>query len=140
MSHSITSFCTGCAACKDICPVNAIKGERKNLHSINATLCNDCGACGRICPAQAIQNAEGITCQMIKPTHWLKPAISEDQCISCGVCIEICPTGVLDFNEEPDPGVNAIARLKDPGNCIGCSFCENACPVSAISMKELVPV
>jgi electron transport complex protein RnfB len=139
MSHRITSSCTGCTACVNICPVKAITGERKTLHVIDATICIDCGACGRICPSQAVEDQDGILSRAIKKALWLKPVIAKDKCISCGVCLEICPTGALDFDEPHDQWVHVIAYLKEPVNCIGCSFCEEACPVVAIAMTEPVP-
>jgi len=139
MSFLINSTCTGCTACVKICPVNAITGERKNLHSIDPEVCIDCGACGRICPDQAILDQLGSLCQAVKRAFWLKPAILEKKCISCGICLQVCPTGVLGFGKLVDQQVRAIAHLRDPGHCIGCSFCEIACPVEAIVMKAPVP-
>jgi Na+-translocating ferredoxin:NAD+ oxidoreductase subunit B len=139
MSHNITSSCNGCTACVNICPVKAITGERKSVHTIDAGICIDCGACGRICPFQAVEDQAGATCRAIKRALWLKPVITEDKCISCGVCLEICPTGALDFDEPVDQRLHVIAYLKEPVNCIGCSFCEEACPVVAIAMAEPVP-
>ena len=138
MSYSITSICTGCTACVNICPVNAITGERKSLHVIDTGICIDCGACGRICPSQAVHDTKGELCQMLKPIQWLRPLVDPDKCISCGVCLQACPVGVLDFEVELDQREHAIAWLEDPVNCIGCAFCEAACPVAAISMKAAV--
>lgn len=48
-------YCTGCAACANICPVNAIKMvEDKNgfkFPQINEKLCTGCGLCYKKCPA-----------------------------------------------------------------------------------------
>lgn len=45
--------CTGCEACVDSCPVDAI--EMKNdLAVIDADTCSDCGACVDACPVEAI--------------------------------------------------------------------------------------
>ncbi|MBN2677880.1 MAG: 4Fe-4S binding protein [Anaerolineaceae bacterium] len=119
--------------------MNAISGERNDLHIIDAAICIDCGACGRVCPDSAVKDPEGVVCKMVKRSQWPKPVIEEDQCISCGVCLQACPTGVLDFRTGSDHQVHAVAWLKDPSNCIACGFCEAACPVNAISMKEPVP-
>ncbi len=136
MSHGITSDCNGCTACVKVCPVNAITGERKSLHIIDAGVCIDCGACGRICPYQAVKDQMGESCQMLKRSQWPKPLVDADKCISCGVCLEACPTGVLDFDTGSGNRVHVTAWLKDPVNCIGCAFCEAACPVVAIVMKD----
>ena len=44
--------CTGCAACIDVCPVNAIKIE--NEKAVVSEDCIDCGACISQCLAKAI--------------------------------------------------------------------------------------
>ena len=46
------SKCTGCGACVDVCPVNAIKIEDKK--AIISDECVDCGACISQCPVEAI--------------------------------------------------------------------------------------
>jgi Na+-translocating ferredoxin:NAD+ oxidoreductase RNF subunit RnfB len=40
----------GCLLCKKSCPVEAIAGERKQLHVIDHDLCIKCGACLDVCP------------------------------------------------------------------------------------------
>jgi len=139
MSYAIITACTGCTACVKVCPVGAIRGERKTLHMIDPAMCIDCGACGRICPHQAVLDASAEVYQMVKRSLWPRPVILEIKCISCGVCLEVCPTGVLDFAELTDHRVRAVAWLKDAPNCIGCSFCEIACPVEAIAMQAGQP-
>lgn len=136
MSYTITEACTGCTACLKICPVTAISGERKMLHTIAVEMCVDCGACGRICPFHAVLDVSGQVCQMIQRSRWQQPIILEKKCVSCGVCLQICPTSVLGFAELTDHQVRAIACLMDPKNCIGCAFCESACPVEAIQMQD----
>jgi NADH-quinone oxidoreductase subunit F len=46
------SLCTGCQACKRICPTNAITGEKKSPHLINQALCIQCGSCLDVCPVK----------------------------------------------------------------------------------------
>jgi ferredoxin len=82
MSHTILAVCTGCTACVKVCPVEAITGERKNLHGIDPAICIDCGACGRICPADAVVDAHQKPVAMLKRSQWLKPLVSEKKCIS----------------------------------------------------------
>ncbi len=44
--------CTGCGACVEACPVNAIKLE--NNKAVIGEECIDCGACVGVCPVEAI--------------------------------------------------------------------------------------
>ena len=44
--------CTGCSACVEVCPVNAIKIE--TAKAVIAEECVECGACVNECPNEAI--------------------------------------------------------------------------------------
>ena len=45
--------CTGCEACVDVCPVQAIYMEDDKA-VVNEDLCVDCSACVCACPVEAI--------------------------------------------------------------------------------------
>lgn len=49
------SVCIGCRKCIDACPVDAILGARKLMHSVLAAECNGCALCLPVCPVDCIQ-------------------------------------------------------------------------------------
>ncbi len=58
--HILADKCTGCTACARRCPVQAISGEKKELHVIDQDECIKCGACIATCRFDAIiKESEG---------------------------------------------------------------------------------
>jgi len=47
--------CTGCGACKKVCFVEAISGERKKAHIIDDEKCVRCGNCVEVCKFEAVE-------------------------------------------------------------------------------------
>ena len=46
--------CTGCTVCARNCPVEAISGERRQVHLIDPDKCIRCGICAQVCNFNAI--------------------------------------------------------------------------------------
>jgi NADH-quinone oxidoreductase subunit F len=51
----IPENCTGCLACKKVCPNDAVSGELKEVHVIDIEKCIKCGACFEACNFDAIK-------------------------------------------------------------------------------------
>ena len=47
--------CTGCTACRRKCPVEAISGEKKEVHTIDVSVCIKCGVCADTCRFEAVE-------------------------------------------------------------------------------------
>lgn len=138
MAYSISEQCPGCGACVRICPANAVSGEKKTPHRIDAGSCIECGACGRVCPHGSVTDAIGKACVRVKRTEWPKPRFDLDRCLACVSCIEACPVGSLGFSGRLRAGVrHNYPNLENEGKgCIGCGLCVQACPVDAIVLTS----
>jgi len=54
LRYDVLECCTGCGACRKVCPVGAISGEKKERHLIDRDLCTKCGQCYEVCKFEAI--------------------------------------------------------------------------------------
>jgi electron transport complex protein RnfB len=56
-------FCIGCTKCIQACPVDAITGAQKQMHTVIEALCTGCGLCLPPCPVDCIrlEPSEGVT-------------------------------------------------------------------------------
>lgn len=54
-AHIREAECIGCTKCIQACPVDAILGSAKKMHSIIAVDCTGCGLCVAPCPVDCIE-------------------------------------------------------------------------------------
>ena len=129
--------CNGCGACKALCPVGAVAGEKKKPHAIAERDCIECGACGKVCPRGAVLDGEGRTAAFVKRSGWPRPKVDVRLCIACSICVSACPTRALVMSGEPRKGgVDPYPQWRDEKACIGCGFCAEECPVDAVGMES----
>jgi heterodisulfide reductase subunit A len=81
------NLCTGCGNCVQVCPMSAIKLEKRDgvlsLSEVNALSCIGCGNCVVVCPVKAIGlpgwNDAVILAQISAALRPLQSPITEDQ-------------------------------------------------------------
>jgi electron transport complex protein RnfB len=60
--------CIGCAKCLPACPVDAIVGARRYMHTVIADACNGCDLCIAPCPVDCIDMVP--VAQLPQPLQW----------------------------------------------------------------------
>jgi electron transport complex protein RnfB len=119
--------CIGCAKCIPACPVDAILGANKYMHTVISEECTGCDLCVEPCPVDCI---DMIPASQAYPPADLSFLADAKSCINCGLCIDECPVQLLPHElyracrrEDLDTAVQL--NLSD---CIECSKCDRACP------------
>ena len=62
--------CIGCTLCIQACPVDAIIGAAKLMHTVIAAECTGCRLCIPPCPVDCIVMAPAPPQQLAQPDHW----------------------------------------------------------------------
>ncbi len=120
------SECIGCFLCVDACPVDAIVGAPKYLHTVLEERCTGCELCLPPCPVDCIDLIPIGDAVRAPPP----PATAAADCIRCGRCDAACPEGLSVehlwwVSRGEDLAEAVTAGL---GDCIECGLCNPPCP------------
>jgi Fe-S-cluster-containing hydrogenase component 2 len=98
--------CTGCGACVEVCPVEAI-ALLEGRARVDEGLCNGCGACAGACPEDAIQPVVTVQGELIAAPERPPPTIYRPSPIvkTAGAAVAVAGTGLL------MRAVRALARV-----------------------------
>jgi carbon-monoxide dehydrogenase iron sulfur subunit len=80
--------CTQCGKCMDVCPVKAIKRDKRGIVRIDKKICVGCLMCIAVCPEDA----------MFQHNDHVEPF----KCVACGICTKQCPTNAIFLQDVPD--------------------------------------
>lgn len=115
--------CIGCTKCIQACPVDAILGAAKQMHTVIAAECTGCDLCVEPCPVDCID--------MVPVPAPLPPEnASAEPCIRCGFCEPVCPSQLLPQQlwwaaQAADDTMLTAYGLDE---CIECGACDYVCP------------
>lgn len=130
------SSCIGCFLCVEACPVDAIVGAPRYLHTVIEERCTGCELCLPPCPVDCIDlvplpaagSAEAAPAGAAA-AHPVVQAGTAD-CIRCGRCDPACPEALpvarLWWVSRSDDLTEAVAAGLD--DCIECGLCNPPCP------------
>ena len=121
--------CIGCTLCLAVCPVDAIVGSARHMHTVIGSDCTGCELCLPPCPVDCIDMIV-----QAEPTANAAPydSTAGAPCIRCGDCVPVCPRHLQPqmLYAYCNAGEPEKAQAANLSACIECGLCERACPSS----------
>ncbi|MGD9265391.1 MAG: electron transport complex subunit RsxB [Lysobacterales bacterium] len=122
--------CIGCTLCIQACPVDAIVGASKLMHTVIESECTGCNRCLPPCPVDCIEIVSGPRYTQPVSASGRDLAPAQSPCIRCGDCASACPE---DLAPHELYKLVANGRIETAGEtsldaCTECGECNAACP------------
>ena len=126
--------CIGCTKCIAPCPVDAIFGAPKQLHSVLTDRCTGCGLCLPPCPVDCIE-LEPAQIAVTWPVADSAAAVAIrtgadiSACTDCGDCAAACPCALAPASLARALASGELVAAESLGlsRCTGCGRCAEVC-------------
>lgn len=131
--------CVGCYLCVAACPVDAIVGAPKFLHTVIEARCTGCELCLPPCPMDCIDlipiaGTAEVTATSGRiaamPSVFLPGETDAAPCIRCNRCEPVCPESLEPQHLWWYSRSGDLSRAQTLGldRCIECGLCNAECP------------
>jgi electron transport complex protein RnfB len=126
--------CIGCTLCIQACPVDAILGASKQMHTVIADECTGCELCLPPCPVDCIDMVlpalAGLPDEAHGPGSVPARSARELPCINCGACAAACPASLSPQTLlwQIRQGLHDATLAAGLSDCSECGICNLVCP------------
>lgn len=104
------TWCIGCTLCIKACPVDAITGSNKRMHTVIERVCTGCELCLPVCPVDCMHTYPAPASHETLPTGW--DAWSPSQALEARKRYEFRSTRLMREEREHQKSLEAKAAMK----------------------------